>query len=450
MLINSQKYRIVLRSAKGSVLIVTMWIVLILASLTIVFARTTRVEAMAAANHIAAVKAEAIAEGAINYIFAKLTSEVDTAVNYTSNPYEAIQVGEGYFWVIKPNLSDDKNYEYGLTDLSARINLNSASLEILLKLPGMTSELAPSIIDWRDSDSEIIQGGAENEYYLLLSEPYYCKNASLEAVEEILMIKGGDWKSLYGEDLNRNGVLDKNENDSEKSLPSDNSNGKLDYGFLNYATVHSYQVNQNEGEEKQINVNEVKNQSSIAEIIRNAIGQENYYQVMDNIRSRSNYGSLIEFYYVTTMTYEQFNAVIDKFTTTEDEKQAGLVNVNTAPSQVLLCLPGLEQSDVDLLIAEREKDDADLTSILWVTRVLSKEKAIQIGSYITTNSFQYAADIVAVSGDGRAFRRYYVIIDMAEGNPRVVYKQPLHYLGWPLDSTILENLRDKNDLDALK
>jgi hypothetical protein len=55
-----------------------------------------------------------------------------------------------------------------------------------------------------------------------------------------------------------------------------------------------------------------------------------------------------------------------------------------------------------------------------------------------------------VSGDGRAFRRYYVIIDMAEGNPRVVYKQPLHYLGWPLDSTILENLRDKNDLDALK
>ena len=42
----------------------------------------------------------------------------------------------------------------------------------------MTSELAASIIDWRDEDSEISTGGAEDEYYLLLSEPYNCKNSA--------------------------------------------------------------------------------------------------------------------------------------------------------------------------------------------------------------------------------------------------------------------------------
>jgi hypothetical protein len=147
------------------------------------------------------------------------------------------------------------------------------------------------------------------------------------------------------------------------------------------------------------------------------------------------------------MTYEQFNKIFSKLTTTDDEKLVGLVNINTAPSQVLLCLPALEQSDVDSLIAKRKNDSTDLTNILWVTQVLSKEKAIQIGRYITTNSVQYAADIVTASGDGRVFRRYYVIIDMAEGSPKILYKQPLHHLGWPLDPKILENLRNKNGLD---
>jgi type II secretory pathway component PulK len=414
-----------------------MWIVLILASLTIVLAQTIRVEAIAAANHISAVKAEAIAEGAISYIFSKLTSEEDSTTNYGSNPYEVVHLGDGYFWVIRPNLSDDKKYDYGLIDLAGRINLNSASLEILLKLPGMTSELAPSIIDWRDTDSEITQGGAENEYYLLLSEPYYCKNSPLETVEETLMIKGGDWKSLYGEDLNRNGVLDKGEDE--------NGNGRLDYGFFNYVTVHSYQTNQDQKGEKRINVNDVENQSSIAEIIRQVVG-ENYYQVMNNIRMRRRFESLIDFYYATGMSYDKFNQIVDKLTTTDNEKLIGLINVNTAPSGVLLGLPGLEQSDVDSLIAKRKNDSTDLTNFLWVTQALSREKAVQIGRYITASSSQYSADIVGVSGDGRAFKRYYVIIDMAEGSPKVVYKQSLHHLGWPLDPKILENLRDKNGL----
>ncbi len=33
----------------------------------------------------------------------------------------------------------------------------------------MTAELAASIIDWRDEDSDVTTGGAESEYYLLQS-----------------------------------------------------------------------------------------------------------------------------------------------------------------------------------------------------------------------------------------------------------------------------------------
>ena len=65
------------------------------------------------------------------------------------------------------NLESDREFAYGLTDEAGKINLNSASEEMLQKLPGMTAELAASIIDWRDEDSDVTTGGAESEYYLL-------------------------------------------------------------------------------------------------------------------------------------------------------------------------------------------------------------------------------------------------------------------------------------------
>ncbi len=443
---NRKNRRWIPRHPRGSVLIVTLWIVLLLASLVIVFSQTIRVEALATANHISAVKAEKVASGSIQYVMARLAAEEDSEISYDSNPYEAVPVGDGYFWVIRPSFSDDRNYDYGPSDLAGKINLNSASLEILLKLPAMPSELAPSIIDWRDSDDEITSGGAENEYYLLLSDPYYCKNSALETVGEIQLIQGGDRESLYGEDQNRNGVLDWNENDAEKSTPSDNSNGKLDYGYSNYVTVTSYERNQDQTGEKRINVNDMKNQAQLGDLVRQICGEGNYFQIMDHIRMRSSYESLINFYYTSGTSYEEFNQMIDKLTTTEEEKLVGLVNVNTAPSEVLLCLPGLEQSDVDSLITKRNDTDTDLTTILWITQILSKEKALKIGNCITIHSFQYSADIIAVSGDGRAFKRYYVIIDLAGSVPRIVYQQPLQSLGWPLESKIRENLRKNHDL----
>ena len=58
----------------------------------------------------------------------------------------------------------------------------------------------------------------------------------------------------------------------------------------------------------------------------------------------------------------------------------------------------------DDLIARREDPDTDPGSIAWVTEVLDEEKAAAVGAYITTRSYQFSADVLALSGDGRAFR----------------------------------------------
>jgi len=439
----------------GTVLIVVIWVVLILASLVIVLAHTVRVEAVAAMNHVSQVEAEAVANGAIAYVFAKLAEE-DASVRYGARPYEAMQVGDGYFWILRPNLSGGRDYDFGLADEAGKVNLNSSSpqqlLDMLLKLPNMTAELANSIIDWQDENEDISEGGAEGEYYLLMPEPYQCKNAPLESIEEVLLIKGGSAELLYGEDTNRNGILDLNENDGTLSPPDDNSNGRLDPGFFNYVTIHSYEVNVDSEGQPRIDLNDPMNQGSVQELLEEIVTPEKAITVMQSLRSggffrRRNDLTVMDAYYISGLERENFNKIIDQLTTEGNRDIIpGRINVNTAPEAVLLCLPGLEQSDVDALMQTREKAHTDLETILWVTEVLSMEKASGIGRYITTRSGQFSADIVAVSGDGRAFARYYIVVDIAAEIPKIIYKQSLHQAGWPLDPQILEELRNGQEI----
>jgi len=123
------------------------------------------------------------------------------------------------------------------------------------------------------------------------------------------------------------------------------------------------------------------------------------------------------------------------------------VNVNTAPREVLACLPGLEESDVSALLARRAEAGTELTGLAWVTEALTAPKAAAIGPFITARSFQFSADIVSVCGSGRAFRRCRVVVDASASPPRVIYRQNLTHLGWPLNPEILTNLRAGAALD---
>ena len=76
--------------------------------------------------------------------------------------------------------------------------------------------LVPAIIDWTDSDDKVTylpfikheNSGAESGYYSRLQSPYQCRNASLDTIEELLLIKGitpevfermRDYITVYGD-----------------------------------------------------------------------------------------------------------------------------------------------------------------------------------------------------------------------------------------------------------
>jgi general secretion pathway protein K len=52
------------------------------------------------------------------------------------------------------------------------------------------SEIVDAVIDWIDEDDNVSPAGAESSYYASLAFPYSAKNAQLDCIEELLMIKG--------------------------------------------------------------------------------------------------------------------------------------------------------------------------------------------------------------------------------------------------------------------
>lgn len=435
----------------GSILIVTIWIVLVLTGLTLVFSRAMRVEAIATANHTSSLEAEEIARGGVAFVKARLESDDDTDIKLEgASPYEAISVGKGYFWLLRPDLDEDDAYYYGIRDESSKINLNEADYETLMNLPNMTSELAGSIIDWRDSDSEVyIEGGAEDEYYLLLDEPYYCKNSELETVEEVLLIKGASLEILFGEDMNRNGVLDENENDGDESEPDDNRNGRLDRGFYDYVTVYSEEPNTNSSGEERIDITSNDSQQDLISLLQQ-VGLSTDQFLMQQFLQAYSFSSVLDFYVKAQgflgLTAEQFKEIEGEISASSDETVSGLINVNTAPKEIFMCLPNIDESDALALVRVRNSDDVDTESIAWVADALP-EKASEIGRYLTINSYQYSADIVGASGDGRAFARYRMVVDAMDDELSVVYWKALKHLGWPLDQEIREKLRAGEDIE---
>lgn len=62
-------------------------------------------------------------------------------------------------------------------------------------------EIVDAILDWLDYNDGDSQrpGGAENDYYMSLENPYPCKNGPMDSIEELLLIKGITPKMYFGD-----------------------------------------------------------------------------------------------------------------------------------------------------------------------------------------------------------------------------------------------------------
>ncbi|MFC1497286.1 general secretion pathway protein GspK, partial [Verrucomicrobiota bacterium] len=193
-------------SDAASVLILALWTLFFLAALSIAVASIVSADLMLATKLKSRVTTRYLAKaGAERAVMGLLsdTNDWDGLIEVWGDNEEIFRdfnLKEGSFTISRSVVLPYKDDEirYGLIDEESRININKADLSLLKSLielagnitPMEASDIAASIIDWRDGDDEILTGGAENSYYSALSSPYSCHNAQFESIHELLLVKG--------------------------------------------------------------------------------------------------------------------------------------------------------------------------------------------------------------------------------------------------------------------
>ena len=238
---------------QGFALVIVLGIVAFVSVITYIMIFAVRVQSKVADNAIKQAQARYLAVAAVEKSMALLNENPSVEQGgiqpwLESSQFETQDLGPGQYQVAYQDAQSETGITYGLEDEAAKLNLNVATRQQLLLLPNMSDSLADCLLDWRDGDEMPMTFGAESEQYMALPQPYQCKNRPLGSLRELLMVQGFDPVVLYGEDTNKNAMLDPNEDDGETSEPVDDADGVLDEGILRYITVFSQDQNlQNDG-----------------------------------------------------------------------------------------------------------------------------------------------------------------------------------------------------------
>lgn len=253
------------RARRGSVLILVLVVVVMLAVLATNYTNLMMTELEAVSSTASESQTRALVDSGADYAATLLANRAEPGLeNLQHNPalFQGVLVADGTgrarsrgrFTILSPLEQDTaaRKVRYGLIDESAKLNINlinklgldeETARIALMGLPGMTESIADAMLDFVDADDNVRQYGAESETYESKSPSYSAKNGPLETLEELLLVEGMTVDLLYGEDANRNGLLDPNEDDGDASLPLDNGDGILQHGLSAYLTVVSREVN---------------------------------------------------------------------------------------------------------------------------------------------------------------------------------------------------------------
>jgi hypothetical protein len=299
----------------------------------------------------------------------------------------------------------------------------------------MTLDFADAIVDWRDTN------GTMSLNYSQLG--YLPKHSPFETVDELRLVYGATADLLAGEDINRNGVLDANENDA-------NGNSTVDSGLLEYVTLYNREPNFHSDGTALTNATDP---AALRGLLQTYLGASRASQILANLGylpgGRGGGGTptpatnLVQFFLRSQMTSAELGLILNDITFTTGTFTRGRVNINTAGAAVLNALflgIGVDQSTAagasQQLVNYRQQNPNNLTSIGWLVDALGSGSSVvttlRRGDSITTRSFQFTADIAATGAYGRGYQRVKFVFDVSEGTPRIIYRQDLSRLGWAL------------------
>ncbi|MBI4580678.1 MAG: general secretion pathway protein GspK [Planctomycetes bacterium] len=430
--------------SRAAVLILVLWAIAILALLAGGLSFVIGQDRMLGMYERDRVVAHWLARAGVERAVAGLmldSLEVDTDTEEwgKDTTLDSAALGNGTFSVVRDDCDDTSLGQYGASDESAKLNVNTVTKDQLMKLPHMTAPVAASIVDWRDNNEQPEEEGVERGYYALLAHPYTIRNGPPRTVRELLLVREVTPELFYGEDTNVNGRLDDNENDGESNPPRDNGDGRLDRGWYAWLTVYSYEKNRDAKGNKRLNLknadagtlaSQLQIEDWAAQSIVNRRSKQEFKHRVDlldvpldtsvNRGSRDNdVNARDDEHRDQPVTTGIFERIVDQLTLHDEERLSGRVNLNTAPREVLRAL--LPDEAVEAIVGQRQ-GGGYFTSIGELLRIsgVTKETFGQVENAIAVRSsvFRIYSEGRAASGIRETIE---CVVDRGGQAPRMLY-----------------------------
>ena len=135
---------------------------------------------------------------------------------------------------------------------------------------------------------------------------------------------------------------------------------------------------------------------------------------------------------------EEWPPIIDAFTTEKDEHHFGRLNINAAPYEALLALPGMTPEQATQIVSVREElSAAERGTIAWpaIAQIIPPEAYDQLGDKMTTRSWTFrvrlsAGEVPADQPDAILSNHvmYEAVIDLSSPEPRIAYLRDITQL----------------------
>lgn len=411
----------------------------------------------------------------------------------------------GSFTVLAPmydETTSQTGVRYGLEDESARLNLNLVLLAdqlqpgsartFLMALPGMTEDVADAILDWIDEDEEPREYGAELEYYVGLSPAYGPRNAPVETVEELLLVRGVTPALLFGVDTNRNGMQDTFEvvnvnsgvnaasggaTTTTTTSSSGGSGSTFNRGLASYLTVCSAEstlradgtpriwLNNPDLTQLQQDLSEVFSDEwtnfilayrlfgpysgneageSAADLELNLSSQPktSLSQVLDLIGKKVQVNqngrqTVVQspFDNAPLLMGTYLPQLMANCTANEATSIPGRININQAPRELLMGIPGMTEDIVNEIMSRRSEEadpqDESRNHETWLLTeaIVTLEEMRTLTPFVTAGGAVFRAQVVGYFQGGGPAARAEVVFDATEATPRLLFWRDMSHLG---------------------
>jgi competence ComEA-like helix-hairpin-helix protein len=402
----------------------------LLSVLVIGVLHTARMDLLVVKNYGDRVQAHYLALAGVERAKALLYQDVvtrqHTAKNHTGSLYndaknfQDVPLGRGEFQVFRRAAQEEGGEViYGISDEESRLNINTASADQLTNLDGMTSDIVAAIIVWRSAAAQIVptqtgatQGGANSDYYMSLRPPYLARNSPFQTVRELLMVRGVTPGLLMGNDHLQNGFLDGDEDPADQGPFGSKPPPPPNPGWAALLTVTDSDKDVNASGKDRVNP-QTADEATLSAVpgITQAIAK-----AIISYRGKNPLQSLDDLLSVTAQDSSQGGAngnagdgsnppadgspsdgqngsgnsgpgvisqelleqVADDLSLAGGTDLPGLININTARLDVLICLPGVQRPLAQAIINYRKSTGyfdnvAALLKVDGMTREIFKQ-----------------------------------------------------------------------------